>query len=315
MLPKTPRSSFSDILLRTKGRVGNTLLHKAARNGTLNQVPRELLTKETLTIVSKPHYAPEGFYFTGSGYKAKTETVLHIAALYGHGDQIPVEFLTPDLLSIEAGGHAQTVLHYFASSKSLDLIPKIYDNSKMWNIKNRQGVTPRELQEAVIAREAYIARARSEPATEKQKEKLRWFGCTFDEGMTKGQASDALDKCVRDFPEKESAYYSRPPNEEQLEKIREINKESVRIDGEPYYDFENDGLLTYGRAKDLIQEWGWLERQREREEKFNMHSNPPSKAQREWLKESGIKLDSSLKITEWELGCIIGLEKLPPSEE
>jgi endogenous inhibitor of DNA gyrase (YacG/DUF329 family) len=121
------------VRLRTRGRVGNTLLHKAARNGTLNQVPRELLTKETLTIVSKPHYAPEGFYFTGSGYKAKTETVLHIAALYGHGDQIPAEFLTPDLLSIEAGGHAQTVLHYFALSKSLDLIPKIYDNSEMWN--------------------------------------------------------------------------------------------------------------------------------------------------------------------------------------
>jgi hypothetical protein len=252
------------------------LLHKAAQNGTLNQIPRELLTRETLTIVAKPRHAPEGFYFTGSGYKAKTETVLHIAALYGHGDQIPVEFLTPELLSIEAGGHARTVLHYFALSKNLDLIPKIYANSEMWNIRDRQGFIPRELQEAVIAREAYVARVRSEPATEKQKEKLRWFGCTFGEGITKGQASDALDKCVRDFPEKESAYYSRPPTEEQLEKIREINKESVRIDGEHYYDFENDGLLTYGRAKDLIQERGWLERQREREEEFNKHSNPPS---------------------------------------
>ena len=303
------------VRLRTKGRVGNTLLHKAARNGTLNQVPRELLTKETLTIVSKPRYAPEGFYFTGSGYKAKTETVLHIAALYGHGDQIPVEFLTPDLLSIEAGGHAQTVLHYFALSKSLDLIPKIYENSEMWNIKNRQGVTPRELQEAVIARGAYVARVRTEPATEKQKEKLRWFGYVFDEHISKGAASDAIDDCVRKYPEKDRAYYNRPPTEEQLGKISEINKESVRIDGEPYYDFENDGLLTYGRAKDLMQEWGWLERQRERKEEFNKHSNPPSKAQLEWLKELGIKLDSSLKITEWELECIIGLEKLPPREE
>lgn len=245
--------------LRTTGRVGNTLLHKAARNGTLNQVPRELLTKENLTIVAKPSYAPEGFYFTGSGYKAKTETVLHIAALYGHGDQIPVEFLTPDLLSIEAKGHAQTVLHYFALSKSLELIPKIYDNSEMWNIKDRQGFTPRKLQEALIAQEAYVAQVRTEPATEKQKEKLRWFGCTFDEGMTKGQASDALDKCVRDFPEKESAYYSRPATEEQMAKLRSYYGKNLD---------EVDGPFTYGKVKDLIWERDMEKRHSDRVAEF-----------------------------------------------
>lgn len=117
---------------------------------------------------------------------------------------------------------------------------------------------------------AYASRVRSEPATEKQKEKLLWFGCALDEGMTKGQASDAIDQCVRDYPEKERTYYSRPATKEQLAKIREINKKSNR-DDELFYDFENDGPLTYGAAKDLIQEWGWAQRRKEREE-FDAYS-------------------------------------------
>ena len=75
-----------------------------------------------------------------------------------------------------------------------------------------------------------------QPATKKQKEKLRWFGCAFDEGITKGQASNTLDKCVREFPEKDRAYYNRPATEEQLTKLR----------------IKADGALTYGKAKDLI---------------------------------------------------------------
>ena len=99
---------------------------------------------------------------------------------------------------------------------------------------------------------AYVSRVRSEPATEKQKEKLRWFGCTFGESVTKGQASDAIDKCVRDFPERDRAYYSRPATEEQLEQIRQFNEESERIDGEPYYDFANEVPLSYGKAKEML---------------------------------------------------------------
>jgi hypothetical protein len=194
-----PSHLLSVELFMVRNNDGNTPLHVAARRGILNQVPRQFLTKETLTVRTTPHYAPEGFYFTGSGYKALTETVLHIAALYGHGNQIPEEFLTPEFLCIEAKGHAQAVLHYLAMSKSLDLIPQIYANSTMWQYKDRQGMTARDVQETFIKQEAYVARVRTEPATEKQKEKLRWFGCTFDEGMTKGQASDALDKCAKDL--------------------------------------------------------------------------------------------------------------------
>jgi hypothetical protein len=57
---------------------------------------------------------------------------------------------------------------------------------------------------------------RSEPATEKQKEKLRFFGCDFENSLSKGQASDALDKCVRDSPEVNRAYYSRPATKDQI---------------------------------------------------------------------------------------------------
>jgi hypothetical protein len=105
--------------------------------------------------------------------------------------------------------------------------------------------------------QAHVARVRSEPATEKQKEKLRWFGCVLDKGMTKGQASDAIDKCVKDFPEKDWAYYNRPATEEQLAKLRSRKK-----------------TLTYRQAKDLIWERDIKKRHRDRAaeiEKMDYH--------------------------------------------
>jgi hypothetical protein len=321
-----PSHLLSEELFTDRNREGNTPLHIAAMHGNLIQIPRRFLTKETLTITTTTYYAPNGFHITGSGYKALCPNVLHIAATSGYVDQIPKDFFTPEFLQIETTGYKNTLLQYLVKSNRLDLLPEYYANSELWNAKDGDGHTPLQHLEYLIQLEAEnviiraqcvanLALVRSEPPTAKQIEKLRWFDYNTDEITTKGQASDALDKCVKENPEENSAYYNRPPTEEQLEKIRELNNESNRIDGEPYYDFENDGPLTYGRAKDLIQEWGWLERQREREEEFSKHSNPPSKAQLAWLKETGIKLDSSLKITEWELECIIALEKLPPREE
>ena len=40
---------------------------------------------------------------------------------------------------------------------------------------------------------------RNELATEKQKEKLRFFGCTWDDGITAGQASDALEEAAESY--------------------------------------------------------------------------------------------------------------------
>ncbi len=239
-----------------------TPLHLAARYGHLDKVPKEFLTKETLTA-STEYVKKESK--TGPT-PPRTMTPLHTAALYGHGDQIPKEFLTPELLCIEATGYRQTVLHYFAMSKSLDLIPQIYANSEMWNLKDSNGQTPHSILEGLIEREAYIARVRNESATEKQKEKLRFFGYAFDESISKGQASDAIDKCVRDFPEKDWAYYNRPATDEQLKQLREINKHPDCGPDEPFYDFENEGPVTYGRAKDLIQEWAGLRKQKYWEE-------------------------------------------------
>lgn len=246
-------------LFKIQNNEGRTCLHVAAKYGTLHQIPRQFLTKETLAISS-------GTWVTGSGYQAHGDTVLHTAAINGHFDQIPKEFMTIEFLKIEATGYRNTVLQYLLMSNSLDVIPGIYTNSALLDYKNSRGRTLRQEIEAKRESEASVARVRSEPATEKQKEKLRYFGYAFDENISKGQASDALDKCVRDFPEKERAYYNRPATEDQLAQIRQFNKKSKHIDGEPYYDFEDAWPLSYGKAKDLIQEWGWLQRTKEREE-------------------------------------------------
>lgn len=92
---------------------------------------------------------------------------------------------------------------------------------------------------------------RNEPASEKQKEKLRFFGCSWDEGITKGQASDALDECARQFPKKNEEYYNRPATAEQLAKLRDYLKE----DGEEPEDYADEGRpLTYRQAKDLLED-------------------------------------------------------------
>ena len=217
-----------------------TPLHLAAKYGHLDKVPREFLTRETLTA-STEYEKKESC--TGST-PPRTETPLHVAARCGHADQIPKEFLTPEFLSIEASGYRTTVLHDLAYSKRLDLVPDIYANSEMWNLIDSTGRTPREALEGTIQRETYVAAVRDEPATEKQKEKLRWFGCSWDEGITKGQASDALDACASQFPDRDAEYYSRPATEDQKAKLRSFRKNPD--------DNRRDGPLTYGEAKDLI---------------------------------------------------------------
>jgi hypothetical protein len=225
-----------------------TPLHLAAEYGQLDKVPKEFLTRETMT--SSVSYSG-GNWRGVAGGSCRTETPLHVAVRCGHADQIPKEFLTPEFLSIEAGGLWETVLHYLANQNRLDLVPAIYAGSLMWNSKNFYRQTPREVIEANKSQEAYVARVRSEPATEKQKVKLRWFGYIFDEKITKGEASDALNKCASDFPDKEWAYYNRPATEEQLPQLKTLLKGR----GAKPENFAEPGKsLTYGQAKDLISE-------------------------------------------------------------
>jgi hypothetical protein len=82
---------------------------------------------------------------------------------------------------------------------------------------------------------------RNDPATEKQKEKLGFFGCSWDEGITKGQASDAIDECVRQFPESQQKWLNRPATPEQLEELQ-------------LYGEEPEEGLTYGEAKELLHD-------------------------------------------------------------
>ena len=264
-----PSHLLSIELFTVKNRAGETPLHVAAKYGHLDQVPRQFLTKETMTMTSGV-----GVYLTGSGYQARTETVLHAAASNDHADQIPKEFLTPEFLLIEATGHRETVLEHIVRRKRLDLLPGDLAESELWNVKNADGQTARAILQILLQREAQlkewqaeraarVERVRSEAATEKQKEKLRYFGYTVKPGMTKGEASDAIDECVRKFPAVNQAYYNRPATEEQLAKLRATNKSPDVDPEEPYYD--PDEPLTYGEAKEMIHDWEMDQRQREEE--------------------------------------------------
>jgi uncharacterized tellurite resistance protein B-like protein len=83
---------------------------------------------------------------------------------------------------------------------------------------------------------------RNELATEEQKEKLRFFGCTWDDGITAGQASDALEDCARQFPDAEADYQkSQPATEMQKEKLR-------------FFGCTWNGDITVGKASEALGE-------------------------------------------------------------
>jgi len=91
----------------------------------------------------------------------------------------------------------------------------------------------------------------NEPATEKQKAKLRYFGCTWEGDITKGQASKAIDECVRSRPDLEESYQQRPATQEQ---VRELRRQ-LKGTGKRPNDYAEDGEgLAYQEAKELIEE-------------------------------------------------------------
>ena len=93
---------------------------------------------------------------------------------------------------------------------------------------------------------------RNDPATPKQKDKLLFFGCSFDDGITKGQAHDAIEKCIAMFPDKEKAYQDRPATKEQMKDVRAY----LKANGEVIDDYAKDGKhLTYGEAKEIVEDW------------------------------------------------------------
>jgi hypothetical protein len=300
-------------LFTRKNNRDQTPVHVAAQEGLLNKIPAQYLTRETMTVSTE--YGTSLVYTqaeskTGST-PPKTETPLHTAVRFGHADQIPKEFLAPEFLRIEATGYRLTVLHYLADADQLGLVPIIYGFSSMWGLKDSSGMTPKERLKEKKERDAYIANVRREPATEKQKEKLRWFGYGLKVGMTKGEASDAIDECVRQFPEKDRDYYNRPATEEQLAQLREYCK----TDGDLVITLdelkEEGSALTYEEAKNLMADCRGEAEQQE----MDRLEAPANKVQLAKLTEAGIKLDRAAKITAGELEDILKLEGAMPRRE
>jgi hypothetical protein len=234
-------------LFLVKNNSGATPIHEAAKHGHLNQIPTKFLTKETLT--TRVTWGSSTEYVTGKGAIAQTETPLHIAVRNGYADQIPKEFFTPEFLCLRATGYQTTLLHYLAERKRLDLVAETDTDSEVWNLTDYHGTTPRETLTRALREEAYVAAVRIEPATEKQKDKLRYFGCTWEGEITKGQASDALNQCVKRFPEKDLGYYNRPATEEQRRQLQSYGKNPDWRWGKP-----RRKPLTYGEAKDWISD-------------------------------------------------------------
>jgi uncharacterized Zn finger protein (UPF0148 family) len=81
---------------------------------------------------------------------------------------------------------------------------------------------------------------RNELASEQQKEKLRFFGCTWDDGITAGQAEDALAECAIQFPDAEATWQKKQP-------AREDQKEKLR-----YFGCTWNGGINVGQAIDAL---------------------------------------------------------------
>lgn len=212
------------------------------------------------------------------------ETPLHIAARCGQLCLVPRALLTPALLSLPAQNEsASTVLHFIAAANKMDLIPGSCVIPEMWALKRGDGLTLRDILDRAWNLHSEKNKAspwRCLPATQKQKDKLRFFGCTWDEGIIKGQASDAIDECVRLYPDRESYYQNRPATEEQREKLRSLGLDP---DEDSY---ETGEPLTYEEAKDLILE-------REMEEEMEERVSDEEK-ERAYFSSEARQMDESL---------------------
>ncbi len=180
-------------------------------------------------------------------------------------------------------------------------------------MKDYHDNTPRDALNAQLETDSRIRAVRSEPATEKQKEKLRWFGFPCDDTFTKGQASDAIDECIRQHPEKEREYYDRPATEEQMAQLLERAKTDKDL-AEMFEEMAEEGsALTYGEAKDLIRD---SERDAQRRE-MDRFTNPPEESQIRQLEDLGFKLDTNVKeiITGADLDEVLSLNGAPARGE
>src|ERR1035438_7421545 len=81
--------------------------------------------------------------------------------------------------------------------------------------------------------------------------------------MTKREANDALDKCVKDYPDREFAYYKRPATADQIATL-------TAYYGKRYC--RDEGPFNYGEAKELIWKRDMEKRHRDRVSKIEENS-------------------------------------------
>ena len=219
-------------------------------------------------------------------------------------------------MSLRASGYQSTLLHDLAYANRLDLVPEEYANSEIWNLTDYIGRTARDVIQENERRAAYVSQVRSEPATEKQKEKLRYFGYAVKSGMTKGEASDAIDECIRLHPEKDREYYDRPATEEQMDKLKKFAETDEDMAIGLQEVAEEGSQITYGQAKDWLWQCEMDARKRRELAEIEFFSGPPSKGQCDRIRQLGFKLDETIldKVTGADVELILGLSNVQPGE-
>lgn len=217
-IDEVPRSLLKvDLFLQGNSRL-ETPLHLAAKNGQLAKVPREFLTNETLSQFDYHGRAP-----------------LHIAASYGHADQIPTELLTLDLLRIRTQNFASnTFLHLVAETNTFHLIPSSCVKDELMELKNGYQLSPEEVLRANLP-------------TVSQVTLLKELGVEFcliglTKARTEGLIEEALDSIKRRLHASSAETASLADSNTDSEK-RETTLEYIKIDTTMH---EQSGALLTG---------------------------------------------------------------------
>jgi putative phage-type endonuclease len=125
-LDEIPRELLTVDLFLVQNSEGETALHVAARNGTLDHVPAEFFTEETLSVMEMYGRTP-----------------LHLAAKFDSLNQIPRDALTLKLLGIKTHNeHRSSVVHVAARNNNLGQIPRDLLTPELMDQRNAYGETP-----------------------------------------------------------------------------------------------------------------------------------------------------------------------------
>jgi ankyrin repeat protein len=213
---KSSKLTPETILKITK--TGATPLHHAIKNGTFNEIPRDILLPEHFLIQDNNgdtalHLAAKKRcltvipldFFTWETLTATNKnglTPLHVAAENCCINQIPAPPLCEDVLAFTTKNQfRESVVHVAARLNKIGLIPKELLTPTLLHQVNAYGQTPMSLM-------------KENQATEKQTKYLRDLGVAFDETtLTKDAASYLIEEALA------SQRSAKPPSEAQRQKL------------------------------------------------------------------------------------------------